>query len=147
MSKHLTEEQFATCFVEGASGAAWEHLAECSACQSELDRLGSTVSSLRHAIRNRVDNQVPSSVAQPAPVRRPKVAWAAAVAATLILGTLPLLLRKPQEIAVNTAEETSPEVLMNAINLHLSRTMPSPMEPMLSLIPSDLYLTESGEIQ
>jgi hypothetical protein len=75
------------------------------------------------------------------------VAWAAAVAATLILGTLPLLLRKPQEIAVTTAEEASPEVLMNAINLHLSRTMPSPMEPMMSLIPSDLYLTESGEIQ
>lgn len=153
MSNHLTQEQFARCFVEGASGTAWEHLAECAACQAELDRFGNTVSSLRRAIHSRVDDRVASSapnvtaIPRPEPVRRPRRAWAAAMAASLILGTLPFLMQKPQEDAQSPVAEASPEALMNAVNLHLSRTMPSPMEPILSLIPRDIYLTELGGVQ
>jgi sugar (pentulose or hexulose) kinase len=148
MTKHLTEEQFARCFVEGASGAAWEHLTECSECQTELDRFGGTVASLRLAVRGRVDAQA-AAQAFDMPMARhtSKTAWALAAAAVLLLGIAPFLMEMPHEALEASSAEPSPEALMNAISLHLSRTMPSPMEPMMSLIPSDVYITESGEIQ
>jgi hypothetical protein len=148
MSKHLTHEQFARCFVEGASGAEWEHLTECAACQTELDRFGSAVSALRLAVRGRVDAQVTTQAfVMPVARHTQKTRWALAAAAILLLGVAPLLIERPRGATEASSAEASPEVLMNAINLHLSRTMPSPMEPMMSLIPSDIYVTESGEIQ
>jgi hypothetical protein len=148
MSKHLTQEQFARSFVEGASGAEWEHLTECSECQTELDRFGGTVSALRLAVRGRVDTHI-ATQAFDLPVARhtPNTRWALTAAAILLFGIAPLLVERPREAPEASSAEASPEAFMNAINLHLSRTTPSPMEPMLSLIPRDIYLAEVGGAQ
>ena len=34
-----------------------------------------------------------------------------------------------------TVQHVDPEALMQAVNLHLSRTVPAPMEPLLAVIP------------
>jgi hypothetical protein len=95
-----------------------------------------------------VDAQVATQAFE-IPVARhtPRTRRALAAAAVLLLGVVPFLTERPRETPEASAAETSPEALMDAISLHLSRTMPSPMEPMMSLIPSDVYITESGEIQ
>ena len=148
MSKHLTQEQFARCFVEGASGTEWEHLTECSECQTELDRFGGTVSALRLAVRGRVDAHVVTQTFDlPVARQTPKTRWALAAAALLLFGIAPFLTERPPQAVDESPAEASPEALMNAINLHLSRTMPSPMEPMMSLIPRDVYVTELGGVQ
>lgn len=78
----------------------------------------------------------------------PRVRQAAAAAAVILLGLVPLLTsQRPQRIITEASSEKNADALMDAINLHLSRTVPSPMEPMMSLLPSDEYITSSGEIK
>ena len=47
MSDHLTPDQFAKCFVNGAEGLELRHITECPRCSDELDRFGSAVASFR----------------------------------------------------------------------------------------------------
>lgn len=152
MNNHLSQEQFAACFVGAASSPlgpsieAQRHLAECTACREELERFGSTVSSLRSAIRNRVDGR--AGRIQPSRGRMPRMRRAMGVAAVVLLGMVPLLTsQKPQQTTAEASPETTPDALMNAIHLHLSRTVASPMEPMMSLLPSDEFMVGSGGIQ
>ena len=48
-----------------------------------------------------------------------------------------------QEAAVQASGET-PDAIMNRVNSHLSRTLPAPMEPMMSLIPKELMNKQGG---
>jgi hypothetical protein len=65
--------------------------------------------------------------------------------AVLLLGIAPFLIEKPA--AIEETSTQSPEALMEEINVHLSRTIPSPMEPMMPLMPSDESITQSGGVQ
>ena len=49
----------------------------------------------------------------------------------------------PQDL-LNKAECVA---VMDRVNLHLSRTVPAPMEPMMSLIPSDELINNSGGVR
>jgi anti-sigma factor RsiW len=150
MSDHLSPEQFARCFVEAPTNEERQHLVECAACSAEFNAFGNSVSSLRLAIRGQVDARVESKPAAAIPVAiRPvtqgmrKLRWALATAAVLLIGIVPLVTsRKPEPVTQQIPATTSPDDLMNAINAHLSRTVPAPMEPMMSLIPSDESSTE-----
>ncbi len=62
MSDHLTPDQFAKCFVNGAEGLELQHITECPRCSDELDRFGSAVASFRSAVRDRIDVHVGSDV-------------------------------------------------------------------------------------
>ena len=144
MNNHLSQEQFAKCFV--GLGEAEQHLAECPECREELERFGNAVASLRSVIRDRVDGQ--AMRIQPAARRLPRVRRAMAVAAVILLGLVPLLTsQRPEQVLIEASSETNADALMNAINQHLSRTVPSPMEPMMSLLPSDAFITVSGGVQ
>ena len=150
MNKHLSQEQFARCFVGGSTSASGpsaeerQHLAACADCAAELDRFSNTVLSLRYAIRGRVEERVESGVeTRPAAAARPRGRWVLVAATVVLLGMVPFLARKPEEpVKKVLAEPTSPDALMDAIHLHLSRTVPAPMEPMMSLIPSDELKSE-----
>jgi hypothetical protein len=63
---------------------------------------------------------------------------------TLVL--VPFFTReKESREAVNeTSVQTDPDALMDAVSIHLLRTVPAPMEPMLGLVPSGESKTESG---
>ena len=43
--------------------------------------------------------------------------------------------------------QTTPDAVMNRVNLHLSRTVPAPMEPIMSLIPTEESATKSEGVQ
>ena len=146
MNNHLSDEQFSRCFVGVPANDERQHLSECAKCRAEVDGFGSTVSSLRGAIWERADNR--ATQIQPARERMPRVRRAIAAAAVVLLGLVPLLTsQRPQRIITDASSETNPDALMNAINLHLSRTVASPMEPMMSLLPHEEYITSSGGIQ
>ena len=63
-----------------------------------------------------------------------------------MLGLIPVLTieNQPEDAIDKTSAETDPDALMGAINLHLLRTVPAPMEPMLALVPSAESEIESG---
>lgn len=137
MKPHLSQEQFARCFVGAANSEELRHIAGCDACRSELADFGTTVSSLRVAIRERVDAHIEAQPfvkrePQPLPIRQ----WALVTAVVLLLGMVPFLTMHPVKESRQTSV-SSAEDLMGSINTHLSRTVPTPMEPMMSLLPGD----------
>ena len=145
MNSHLSDEQFARCFVGVSTVEEEKHLLECAECTATLIGFGKRVSSFRLAIRGRIEDQVASPElsemafsVQPVSRRMGKVGWLLAAAAVLVIGVIPLVTSQRPEPAIEEVEvEASPDALMNAINAHLSRTIPAPMEPMMTLLPSD----------
>ena len=148
MKQHMSQEQFSRCFLGTATSEERRHLLDCGECRLELETFATSVAFLRSAIRGRVDARVMTQPALSLRVdRMPKVRWALASVAILLIGMLPLLTTLPARNVHLAPVATSPEALMNAINVHLSRTVPSPMEPMMSLVPGDKVLIVIGGIQ
>jgi len=155
MSNHLSSEQFAKCFAGEYTGAELQHIRECSSCSSELNRLGNVFSAFRNALRDRIDNRVasqtPGSFQFPveASVARPKWREVLAIAAVVLLGTFPFFMSemKTDEALDKASTKASADALMDAINLHLSRTIPSPMEPVIFLIPTEKSPGNLGGVQ
>lgn len=155
MSNHLSEDQFAIYIAGRATDAEKRHVAECAECGAEFDRFRNAVSSFRSAIRDRVDARIASNTpaVTPSLIRRtagiPKWRWALAAAVALAFILIPLLTggRKAQTVVKSVAVEADPDALMRAVNLHLSRTVPQPMERMMALIPNDESINESGGVQ
>ncbi|MBI2149439.1 MAG: hypothetical protein HYU27_02385 [Acidobacteria bacterium] len=158
MSNHLSEDRFAKCAVGRPARAELEHISECAECSAELARFGNTLSLFRGAIRERIDARVgshtPAAVpfsTRPAAAGMSKWRWALGAAAVVafVLGMRPFFTseNKPQEVREQVSTETSPDAVMDAVNLHLSRTVPAPMERMMSLIPSEQLTAESGGVQ
>ena len=153
MSKHLTEDQIARCFSGQTTNEERQHIQECTACGAELDRLASTISLFRNAVRDRVDARV--ALHAPAMVfedQRPVPAtpiwkWAMVTVVAVLLVALPFFITRPQQFVDNASVPTDPDVLMREINLHLSRTMPAPMEPILTLIPDSESISHVGGVQ
>ena len=151
MNQHLTEEQMSMCIVGRAAPDEERHGRECSLCREELERFREHLSkfqSVMHDWSNRQD--VPEfSVALPSvKAQRGLVStwsWAAVGVAVVILTAIPIHIEETALRQRAKAEEAA--VLMDAVNLHLSRTMPAPMEPIMALIPSNEISTQTGGIQ
>jgi hypothetical protein len=74
--------------------------------------------------------------------------WALVAAGAVVLIAAPFVtMKKERQEVIKTSSETNADALMNAVNIHLSRTVPAPMERMISLIPNDDSTTESGGVQ
>ena len=154
MKQHLSQEQFSRCFLGAATSEERRHVLDCGECRMELESFATSVASLRAAIRERVVVHVAT---QPGVSMRlegtPRIRWALASVAILMIGMLPLLTTLPAHnghpapVATSPEAPEAPEELMNAINVHLSRTVPSPMEPMMSLLPGEKIVIVIGGIQ
>ena len=135
MSGHLSHEQFARCFVE-TPPQLQGHVRNCPECAAELERFAESLGQLRGAIRGRIDAQVASMPGPPA--HRQETGpqgwqWALVAATVVMVGLIPfaILDTKPGTRAPEAAVPADPSDLMDSINLHLSRDLPAPMEPML----------------
>jgi hypothetical protein len=156
MSNHLSQDQFAQCIAGQPAGAELQHIGECGECSAELERFGNILSLFRSAIRDRIDDRVALQGSgatafpiQPVETGMSNWRWAVAAAALVVFVMLPFFISEPiqQESSRAVSIETDADALMNAVNAHLSRTLPAPMEPMLALLPSDEPGSESGGVQ
>jgi hypothetical protein len=149
MNRHLSPQESAESFSgQPLDPALLSHLRECLECRAELDRFGETVLAFRGALREVINAHVeltPAIELQPhhwaeAPARG-RWQWAVAAAVVVLAGLLPIVaLDFTQRSGGRPAsEEVDPSVLMDSINLHLSRDLPAPMEPIM--------VRESGGIQ
>jgi hypothetical protein len=156
MSQHLSNKQFARCFTgETADAGMLRHIQECPQCSAELERFGVTVAALQGWIRRSVQvrTAVPFEIAEARPQTASPVlaglSRAAVVVAVLILGSAPLWLPGNQRTheAPVAAREIDPSELMDAISLHLSRELPSPLEPVMVIEPGSGSLFYLGGSQ
>jgi hypothetical protein len=154
MSNHLSPEQFARCAAGSPSNAELQHASECPECRAELEQFGNTLSQFRRAIRERIDDRVPVHSLAITPLSRTEVSvsrwrWAMVAAAIFAL-FIPyfVAVKEPrQENGQQAIIDTNPDAVMDRVNLHLSRTVPAPMEPIMSLIPSQESATKTGGVQ
>jgi hypothetical protein len=155
MSKHLSEDDI-TRIASGLSARAnMQHLQDCAECSNRLGRFDNAISLFRSAIHDRVDTRLAlhapaisvSSIPNPVVLTwRHRLAAAAVILVVLI----PLIAIQREALEVRSdpsVQATSPDALMDAVNLRLSRTMPASMERVLVLIPNDEATTESGGAQ
>jgi anti-sigma-K factor RskA len=148
MSNHLSEDQFEACVLERAGRAELEHLNECAECRAEFERFGKALSLFRSAVWDLVDDRSARTsrvASKPASIGIPMWRWALAVAAFVAAVAIPILVTEnqpPQQV-----EQMSPEAVMERLNRHLARTVPAPMEPMMSLISDEQFTNEPGGVQ
>jgi hypothetical protein len=154
MSNHLSQDQFANCVIGRATPTERQHVMECSVCSAELERFGNTLSVFRTALRDRIDAQPASNITVLSPVLHESphgfsiLRWAFIATAVVVFVSMPLFKREePKRVIESVSSDTDANALMDAVNLHLSRTVPAPMERMLIVIPDDQSITQSGGTQ
>ena len=155
MSNHLSQDQFAKCLIGRPASAELQHIMECAECSAELDRFGNTMSSFRNAIRERIDDRVtgmpgvPPFSMRPAAAGIPMWRWALVAAGAVVLAIVPFITKEkePQIVIEEESPPQTPDAVMNAVNLHLSRTIPAPMERIMTVIPNDESIEQSGGVQ
>jgi hypothetical protein len=150
MSHHLSEEQFEACVLGRASPAELAHINGCPECHAQFDSFRGALSLFRNAIWDLVEDRAvlrSSSVTAPAPSSAviPKWRWVLVLATFVVAVAIPILVGETNP--PKTREQMSPEAVMERLNRHLARTVPAPMEPVLSLISSEPFATESGGVQ
>ena len=153
MSQHLSHEEFAQCFVGSESLEAQRHLRECPECSAELQCFGETVASLRGAIRGRVSARVATHsevvlqrADRPVTSAGPRWRWAAAAAAIVLFGWIPVvtLETRLRESVPDPTYQSDAAALMDSINLHLSRDLPAPLEPMMVISTGSFEIRSGG---
>src|SRR5262249_50303713 len=153
MNKHLTDDQIAKCGAGQSTGEERRHIQECTACQGKLDRLDNSISLFRSAIRDRIDARValhaPEILLEERPlvVTTPLWQWTVVIVVSFVLITIPFFITRPQQFIDSASSATDADTLMREINLHLSRTIPAPMEPIMKLIPDNESIRQLGGVQ
>ena len=156
MTNHLPQEQIAKGALGQLTGAERRHLEECPECRAELESLKSALSLFRSTIRHRIDGRIalqPPVITQftnrPAGAHSSKWRWALVAAAVVVVFVLPFIVseNKPDKAVEQVSTQQDADEIMKRMNLHLSRTVPAPMEPLLFVIPNEGSTTESGGVQ
>ena len=153
MSNHLSQDEFEKCVLGRPGQAELDHLTGCPECRAELEQFRKALSLFRSAIHDLADDRSPLQASDvttfvPAATGAPRWRWAllAAGCVALIIFTIFISDKRPPVPAEQPSAE-SPEAIMERLNRHLSRTVPAPMEPVMSLIPSEEFISTPGRIQ
>lgn len=156
MNHHLSHDRISQCIAGQTSSEERHHIAECPKCRSQVDRFAGTMATFRSILGDRIRDRIACAPAEvrvaPAthPSRFPVWRWAAVAMSIIVLGLLPHLggREEPPPSVISTASApATPDAFMNAINLHLARTVPAPMERMMIVVVDDDSIPESGEAQ
>jgi hypothetical protein len=134
MIEHLSAEQISQWMIGERTLELERHLAQCTACRSELEQMEQALWQFRAAMRNPVD--IPAPVwREPAP--RPWFSWqrlVLAAATLLILVGLPTgwIVRQQERAAAAAALADSQ--LLEQVDSEISQAVPEPLEPLVTLV-------------
>jgi len=157
MSNHLSQDQLSMWILGRSTSEELRHGRECPECRAELARFETPVSSFRSVMQEWSDQEnAPRTEELSALLRRPQATlnsswrWVAVGAVALLLIGIPTY-RRGIDTAVSlppvindTTDAKADALLMDAVNAHLSRTIPAPMEPIMALIPAPEDITRQG---
>src|SRR5262249_14827061 len=117
----------------------------------ELEKFHQSLSRFRTAIHQGIERRIVLHAprigdVRSAPHRMSTWRWAM-IAAAVVAFVIPYLVvrdKPPQQTNDVSITEPSPDAVMNRVMLHLSRTVPAPMEPVIWMVPSDEAPKQSG---
>jgi anti-sigma factor RsiW len=134
MIAHLSSEQLSECILGQPSPVVAQHVQHCSSCRAELANFREALGEFRGAVRGWSKEEANQALGVPAAVPEPRrapsrqLAWAVAIAVVCVIASF---------VAPRHAAETraaSDAVLLNRVDAQVSRTAPSPMEPLMKLV-------------
>ena len=149
---HLSQDQILMCILDRSTPDEVQHARECPQCRAELERFQLPVATFRVAMQDWSDGEsvpglgeVSGFLARPRRFADPVWRWAPACLALMLLTGIPIYVQQQKLYQAEVVDAPHPdELLMDAVNIHLSRTMPSPMEPIMALIPEEQTFIQSG---
>lgn len=141
MSGHLSARQIDECML-GQPGVETErHLRECARCQAELARLREAFGAFRHSVHHWTEAQLPGHsyldwTAKPARTWTlfSRLSFAVVAVALCLLVAFSLPWRRTISPATQSAADAA---LLSQIDAEVSRTVPTPMEPLTKLVSND----------
>jgi anti-sigma factor RsiW len=157
MNNHLSQDQLSMCILGRATPEEQRHGRECPECNAELARFQEPLATFRAAMQDWSDRenvprlaQVSDFLSRPRRFSNPVWGWVPAAMAVMIvvLTAIPIYVQQ-RNLQETQAEEAvrRDALLIDAVNLHLSRTLPTPMEPILALVPDRESFIQPGGTQ
>jgi len=157
MSNHLSQDQLSMWILGRSTAEELQHGRECPQCRAELARFETPVAAFRSVMLEWSDREttprseeVSTLLRTPKPTINTSWRWVAVGSAALLLTAIPFY-RQRVDTAVSlppaidgAADANADALLMDAVNAHLSRTIPAPMEPIMALIPTQKDLNRQG---
>lgn len=133
MSGHLSAEEIAKWMAGERTADAERHVRQCPRCGAEVARLEETLTQFRGAVRGWSERLAPPPRLVEA--RRPIVPakWALTVAALVMLAAIPVFWSATDRRR-EAEQERADAALLEQVDAAVSRRVPSPMEPLMTLI-------------
>ena len=155
MTPHLSQDQLSMCILGRSTPEELQHGRQCPQCQAQLERFREPVTTFRAAMQDWSDREsVPRLaeiswiLAKPRRFSDPIWHWAPVAVAVMLLSGIPIYQQQQKLFQAEVVEATNRDImLMDAINMHLSRPLPAPMEPLMALIPEEKTVIKSGGIK
>jgi hypothetical protein len=150
MTNHLSSEQISRCVAEDITPEERQHVHECDQCRAELARTEMLLSDFRGAISHWAEQQ--AGLQNPGFSRRRQwhvLRWAPAAVAAAAIAVIPVYRnyqeRERQAEADRAAQAAQDALLLERINLQLSRTAPESLQPLMDLISDTRTDANEGE--
>jgi anti-sigma factor RsiW len=135
MIAHLSSEQLSECILGQPSPLVARHIQDCPTCRAELVQFREALGEFRGAVRDWSKEQANQALAISNSVPEPRswafsnqLAWALLISAVCVIASFVM----PQHEPENTAGADA--VLLNRVDVQVSRTAPSSMEPLMKLV-------------
>jgi hypothetical protein len=137
MIQHLSAEQISQWVIGDRSPQLERHVAECDECRAELAQLETTLAQFRGAVRAWSGAVTPPAWRLPA-ARAPWFSWTrlslAAAALCVLLATPVYWNVRARARAEQAAEARADALLLERVDSEISRAVPEPMEPLVSMV-------------
>jgi hypothetical protein len=157
MIHHLSQDQLSMCILGRATPEEQQHGRECRECSAALARFQEPMSTFRAVMQEWSDREnvprlaeISVFLSKPARLSNPVWGWVPAALAVMIvaLTAVPIYVQQ-SKLQQTQAEEAARRdaQLMEAVTVHLSRTLPAPMEPIMALVPEQESVNQPGGIQ
>ena len=135
MSPHLSSDQLSEYILGQPSLLVARHIQDCPACRSELMQFREALGEFRGAVRAFSEVQAEQALATSHTIPDPRswavsqqLTWALLIAAVCVIASF-VAPRHGAESAVG-----ADAVLLNQVDVQVSRTAPSSMEPLMKLV-------------
>ena len=142
--KHLTETEIADWVTGLHTPAILRHVEDCPECRERARTLASALQLFRESAREWADNRTPPVRMISAQRLKPwAVRWAVAAVALALLVSVPVYdsYRRDRQARAETAlaarqaaEEAEDAALLSQVDTGVSRAVPAPLEPLVSLV-------------
>jgi hypothetical protein len=134
MSGHLSADQISGWVGGERAPDAELHVGYCAKCAAEIARLEATLMDFRGVVRSWSDRLAPpAEIGTSVRYSKTSLKWALALAALCILATVPVY-RTKLERRRATEQQRADTVLLQQVDAAVSQRVPSPMEPLMTLV-------------